>query len=144
MISRLHISIHIQVTLCLHIRITYVYTSYVVSKKHISYLCLLRCETCGKKFGQKITLKNHMTIHDDVKPHLCDLCGKSFRQRTHLLNHKQRHGTNKKFPCSTCDYSFFTKGNILNKLSTCMEGNNCPSSVNLKSLVYKHNKTRKL
>ena len=43
------------------------------------------CETCGRVFTAKITLRQHMITHTEDKPFTCEFCGKSFRSRDSYL-----------------------------------------------------------
>ena len=43
------------------------------------------CETCGRVFTTKITLRQHMITHTEDRPFACEYCGKTFRSRDSYL-----------------------------------------------------------
>ena len=49
------------------------------------------CETCGRVFTAKITLRQHMITHTEDKPFTCEFCGKSFRSRDSYLGKENDH-----------------------------------------------------
>ncbi|XP_068227296.1 gastrula zinc finger protein XlCGF7.1-like [Palaemon carinicauda] len=67
------------------------------------------CGNCGKAFGQKYTLKNHMLTHTGEKPFVCSVCGKGFSQKIHLANHVRVHTGEKPFICSVCGKAYSQK-----------------------------------
>ena len=68
---------------------------------HIDY----KCESCGKSFSQKQTLRNHIhTIHEGHKDYKCETCGKSFAERGTLAKHIRiiHEGVKESFQCTQC------------------------------------------
>ena len=67
-----------------------------------------KCDTCGKNFCNKLTLRNHIiVVHgpEDKKTHVCDKCGKGFVKPHLLVRHvRERHPTeeDKKYICDDC------------------------------------------
>ncbi|CAH2083760.1 unnamed protein product [Euphydryas editha] len=48
------------------------------------------CQTCGKAFREKKSLREHELIHSGERPLSCELCGRAFRQRASLYTHRRR------------------------------------------------------
>ncbi len=42
---------------------------------------LCKFKDCGKKFSRKCGLKDHLLIHEEIKPFKCGLCSKYFTQQ---------------------------------------------------------------
>ena len=58
-----------------------------------------RCDQCGKTFGRKDILENHLPTHSKVKQFSCDLCDKKYTQRTALIRHKKIHSSSRDLTC---------------------------------------------
>ena len=50
------------------------------------------CETCGKSFQNKSSLKLHQAIHENKRALKCEVCDKGFNQAAGLRKHKQTRG----------------------------------------------------
>ena len=74
------------------------YKSKFTLKKHIEIWHLHRvsfqCRICNKGFVSKQNLREHIFIHQNIKPFRCSFCGKKFRQSSQLCLHKRSHKKN--------------------------------------------------
>lgn len=50
-----------------------------------------KCDTCGKSFNQRSSLKTHQKVHTGEKPFKCELCEKPFAQKYLLRQHMKKH-----------------------------------------------------
>jgi len=62
------------------------------------------CEKCGKQFYGKKNLALHMKTHysDDEKKHVCNVCGHRFAKIKFLKNHMTVHSDVRKYACEVC------------------------------------------
>ena len=62
------------------------------------------CEKCGKQFYGKKNLALHMKTHytDDEKKHICNICGHRFAKIKFLKNHMTVHSDIRRFACEVC------------------------------------------
>jgi len=71
-----------------------------------------KCESCARGFHTRLALRNHLSVHDTVKPFRCH-CGEAFstdwRLRTHTYN---VHCTERRFHCETCAKAFKTSSHL--------------------------------
>ena len=74
------------------------------------------CETCGKCFAAKSSLKNHKeAIHLKSNTYKCETCGRCFYIKQWLKTHKESVHIKSKYRCETCakkelknPYKFFS------------------------------------
>ena len=52
-------------------------------KKHV-------CNICGHRFAKIKFLKNHMTVHSDVRKYACEVCGARVKTRDTLKQHRKK------------------------------------------------------
>ena len=62
------------------------------------------CEKCGKQFYGKKNLALHMKTHytNEEKKHVCNVCGHRFAKIKFLKNHMTVHSDVRKFACEVC------------------------------------------
>ena len=64
-------------------------------------------------------LKDHMTIHSNIRAYLCEICGASFKTSSVQRKHVQTvHNNPRRFPCHKCDKRFNTKYSLRRHLAT--------------------------
>ncbi|CAG9323750.1 unnamed protein product [Blepharisma stoltei] len=61
-----------------------------IETKHLK-VKKFKCETCKKILSTKQNLREHMKIHDGIKPFSCNHCGKSYRQASQAIIHQRIH-----------------------------------------------------
>nr|XP_040566933.1 gastrula zinc finger protein XlCGF26.1-like isoform X2 [Lepeophtheirus salmonis] len=66
------------------------------------------CEKCGKQFGYKSSLMQHIKLHGDSRVFKCQFCSKSFSRKGNLQEHLRIHTGEKPFSCNYCVASFKT------------------------------------
>ncbi|XP_057687475.1 zinc finger protein 233-like [Corythoichthys intestinalis] len=64
------------------------------------------CDVCGKGFGFKRYLAQHMITHSAEKPYACSRCRKTFRRMQALQIHMRCHTGEKPYFCKTCGKRF--------------------------------------
>lgn len=70
------------------------------------------CETCGKRFTLKGSLRTHEKLHGFRPTYSCDVCGKTFKVAAGLRSHASLHSGEKPFHCDICGKSFTLKGSL--------------------------------
>ena len=86
-----------------------------IDRKHADSIeTNFECSTCGKAFGKKWLLKEHMAIHSNVQKFSCQICAKSFKHEKSLKDHEGTHSDSISldFDCEQCDKKFRTKRNL--------------------------------
>ena len=82
------------------------------------------CSDCDKKFKNRITLKNHLSVHTGKRDFKCDVCDKSFRVQAGVYTHKKYYCKDsiKAFSCEKCPKKFTSPGDLA-KHNTTHSGN---------------------
>ncbi|XP_042373023.1 zinc finger protein 572-like [Plectropomus leopardus] len=70
------------------------------------------CSECGKRFGRKKNLHEHVKTHTGEKPFSCSECGKRFFRKTSLQQHMRTHTGERPFSCTQCGKSFSDSGHL--------------------------------
>ena len=71
------------------------------------------CDTCGRPFAYKSSLKQHIqTAHKGKLPFSCDSCDKSFSSKYLLNAHEREHTNDKLFSCDICSKEFTYKNGL--------------------------------
>ncbi|XP_041369061.1 zinc finger protein 37 homolog [Gigantopelta aegis] len=61
------------------------------------------CNVCNKEFNYNNSLKTHMMIHLNERPHKCSMCSKGFVTRQALKAHEESyHVSEKNYQCDIC------------------------------------------
>lgn len=71
-----------------------------------------KCERCGKCFRTKSSLQHHERGHLGIKNYQCEICGKHFSTKKYLRDHHVIHTDLKPFKCTTCGQDFNQVSNL--------------------------------
>ncbi|KAJ8714291.1 hypothetical protein PYW08_007911 [Mythimna loreyi] len=71
------------------------------------------CEVCGKKFGTRSCLTQHMAVHSAQYDYQCKQCHKQFKSKASLYIHEQTHSGKKSWACSQCPAAFRWRTHLL-------------------------------
>uniref|UniRef100_A0A1A9V5N2 Protein krueppel n=1 Tax=Glossina austeni TaxID=7395 RepID=A0A1A9V5N2_GLOAU len=74
------------------------------SQKHI-------CNICGLQLNTRITLRGHMSVHNDIMKYKCEFCGRAFKLSKTLKFHLISHTGLKPYTCDFCDRAFTNGAN---------------------------------
>ena len=67
------------------------------------------CYVCGKTYGNKTKLDEHIAIHEDRREFVCDVCGLGFNTKSGMNSHAYTHIDLRPEICETCGWAFKTK-----------------------------------
>lgn len=80
-------------------------------KKRTCTICNLLCRGVTR-------LKEHMNIHNGIKPFKCTKCSKGFTSANHLKCHMDSHRDENNFKCEKCEKTFKTKRTLAGHIDT--------------------------
>ncbi|CAG5122193.1 unnamed protein product [Candidula unifasciata] len=83
----------------------------------------LVCTHCNMVLHDFSSLKRHLDMHMDVRPHICDKCGQSFRRKGHLKKHMITHSADRPFVCTECQYRTKTEDQLNSHMTFCHSQN---------------------
>ena len=78
------------------------------------------CDTCGKVFSNKLSLRRHSQTHEEKNK--CESCNKAFSSRNSLKQHLKTHSSSreKNFTCRLCAANFTTMSNLKRHSKNCL------------------------
>ncbi|KAM6974276.1 uncharacterized protein LKV04_015914 [Tautogolabrus adspersus] len=102
-----------------------------------------RCSICGKRFSDKSSLINHVSIHSEQKRFSCSVCKKRFHWKKDILTHMRTHTGEKPYSCSYCGSGFTQSSHLVAHLKvhtgekpfTCLV---CRASFSIKKSLVEH------
>lgn len=70
-----------------------------------------KCDKCGKAFPFQSELKEHLTVHSEVRKFVCPAgnCGAKFKRKGELTKHFKTHGDQPDIKCVECPLTFKSK-----------------------------------
>uniref|UniRef100_A0AC35U355 Protein krueppel n=1 Tax=Rhabditophanes sp. KR3021 TaxID=114890 RepID=A0AC35U355_9BILA len=87
-------------------------------KQHMSGQRPFTCKLCGKGFSQAANLTAHTRVHTGEKPFRCSTCNRHFSQSSSLVTHKRTHSGERPYPCKHCDKAFTDSSTLTKHLRT--------------------------
>ncbi|CAG0905323.1 unnamed protein product [Cyprideis torosa] len=69
-----------------------------------------KCAECGKSYGRKCELDNHMRRHTGERPYKCEKCPKAFYDSGQLRDHMNIHLGLRPYQCDHCGDAFSNSG----------------------------------
>jgi KRAB domain-containing zinc finger protein len=74
-----------------------------------------QCDLCPHFCSLKGRLRNHMVVHQELRPHVCLECGEGFKEASGLKRHISRM---REYSCVTCNFECNCQFTLLNHYKT--------------------------
>ncbi|KAL7837264.1 hypothetical protein SRHO_G00269750 [Serrasalmus rhombeus] len=71
-----------------------------------------RCDLCEKSYSYAQVLEIHRRTHTGERPYHCRFCGRRFNQQSHLKYHERIHTGERPFGCSLCGKRFIQRSQV--------------------------------
>ncbi|XP_044155467.1 zinc finger protein 335-like [Bufo gargarizans] len=72
-----------------------------------------KCPDCGNFFSETwADVRDHMTLHSDLRPHRCNQCSFASRNKKDLSRHAMTHTNHRPHSCHLCGQRFNRKGHL--------------------------------
>lgn len=75
------------------------------------------CDLCDLTFTRWFRLKDHMVVHQGLRPFQCQKCCRNFSTKDSLKRHLISHTKAKRFACNQCKKSFALFHNLLHHIN---------------------------
>lgn len=83
-----------------------------LTKHRLRHTHKARCTVCNKLLANKFSLKDHMKVHSNERPHCCIHCHKPFRRLRDLRLHERLHLPQGDHQCHVCKKTFVIKSRL--------------------------------
>ena len=84
---------------------------------------MLICDNCGKKFGKKSRLEDHIKyVHEKRRDYPCNICGKFLSSKDHVKKHIKDIHEKVKIKCDICGKDFSHRHYLKTHISSVHEG----------------------
>ncbi|KAM3921372.1 zinc finger protein 335 [Leptodactylus fuscus] len=82
-------------------------------RAHIEGGSGFKCPDCGNFFAETwADVRDHMTLHSDLRPHRCNQCSFASRNKKDLSRHAMTHTNHRPHSCHLCGQRFNRKGHL--------------------------------
>uniref|UniRef100_A0A8C5R678 Zinc finger protein 335 n=1 Tax=Leptobrachium leishanense TaxID=445787 RepID=A0A8C5R678_9ANUR len=81
-------------------------------KAHIEGGSGFKCHDCNYVAASWAEIRDHMTLHADLRPHRCDQCSFATRNKKDLSRHVITHTNHRPHICHLCEQRFNRKGHL--------------------------------
>ncbi|KAK3874756.1 hypothetical protein Pcinc_020320 [Petrolisthes cinctipes] len=89
-----------------------------LTKHRLRHTHQAHCQVCNKLLGNKFSLKEHMKVHSNERPHCCVHCHKPFRRLRDLRLHERSHLPQGDHQCHLCEKTFVVKSRLARHMLT--------------------------